>query len=558
MNNYIAITIGPIYKTFLNARKTREVWAASYMFSFLMKTIIQELITASIDKDKFIIPAVTPEALIYKGAGLFPDRIIFESEEGDFIKAETSIRNAIKKFSGYFPGDQDKVREYLEEYLRFCPLEKSLENGCNLIEDLYLHMDTLELLNKPLNETNANKNYLIDFFRKINKNNFFKENCYGIEDVVDVELKLLDINEQKRFESLVEISTRDLKFENEIHENHDINKTLSYKQLVNKYLWSDIEGDTDNDQLFIEAMKSGLPGKFKNYHKYIAILKADGDKIGSTIKNLKGDVDRLKSFSKDLLGWAIETDKIVRRYGGIPIYIGGDDLLLFAPVAKGNQTIIDLVNEIDKSFVARFKAYLNNKSEHPTLSYGIAINYYKFPLFEAIGKVDELLYEAKNYSEARNAVCIRVLKHSGSELKAVFTKSDTDSKSQFENILRHLGNDRLENSFLSSVTYKLRDNEKVIDILEKNSNRIENFFDNNYDDYDRIETKRNKKGKYLFAVEQLLINSIEEAEKHRIHFLKNNPDNEKMINTSKSELALEKVYSTLKISRFIKGMDDEK
>ena len=555
---HTAVTIGPIYKTFLNVRKTREVWAASYMFSFLMKTIIQELVSVGIDKTRFIIPAVTDVALNYKGAGLFPDRIIFESENEDYAKVNGAIKEAVKIFSGYFPDDKEKVYNYLEEYFRFYFLEKELENGSNFIEDLYLHMDTLELQNKPLNEINANKDYLFDFFRGINKNDFFKTNCYGNDDNVPEELKLLDVNKKQRFESLIEISTRDLRDENEISSKSNAQRTFTYRELINEFLWNDHEGDTDNDQGFSEALKSGLPEKFKNYHKYIAILKADGDKIGSTIKNMKGDVEKLKSFSSDLLEWAIETDKITRKYGGIPIYIGGDDVLLFAPVANGNRTFIDLVNDIDSAFVARFKKYLNEKNEHPTLSYGIAINYYKFPLYEAIGKVDELLYDAKNYSEARNSVCVRVLKHSGSELKTVFTKSGKNSKSQFENIINHLDADKFDKSFLSSVAYKLRDNEKVIDRLGKNSNRIENFFDNNYDDYNRITEKQNKKGKYLFAVKQLLINALEESEEIKIEYLKKNPEDEKMKKITISELALEKVYTTLKISRFIKGMDDEK
>ncbi|RYU93038.1 type III-B CRISPR-associated protein Cas10/Cmr2 [Emticicia agri] len=37
---YHAITIGPIYQTFRNARQTREVWAASFLFSYLAKGII--------------------------------------------------------------------------------------------------------------------------------------------------------------------------------------------------------------------------------------------------------------------------------------------------------------------------------------------------------------------------------------------------------------------------------------------------------------------------------------------------------------------------------------
>ncbi|MFW2427635.1 type III-B CRISPR-associated protein Cas10/Cmr2, partial [Aliarcobacter butzleri] len=37
---YIALTIGPIYKTLKNSKKTRELWGGSYIFSYIMKQII--------------------------------------------------------------------------------------------------------------------------------------------------------------------------------------------------------------------------------------------------------------------------------------------------------------------------------------------------------------------------------------------------------------------------------------------------------------------------------------------------------------------------------------
>ncbi len=39
---YIALTIGPIYKTLSSAKKTRELWGGSYIFSYIMKQIISE------------------------------------------------------------------------------------------------------------------------------------------------------------------------------------------------------------------------------------------------------------------------------------------------------------------------------------------------------------------------------------------------------------------------------------------------------------------------------------------------------------------------------------
>ena len=40
---YLAITIGPILKTLMEARRTRELWAGSVLLSTLMKHLILEL-----------------------------------------------------------------------------------------------------------------------------------------------------------------------------------------------------------------------------------------------------------------------------------------------------------------------------------------------------------------------------------------------------------------------------------------------------------------------------------------------------------------------------------
>jgi CRISPR-associated protein Cmr2 len=509
---------------------------------------------------------VTSDALDYKGAGLFPDRLIFESKKGDYELLEKAKNDAIKAFTSYFKENNSEVEVYLKQYLRIAYFEKEPEKAENIIHELYQHLDTLELQSIPLDQQQANNDFLFKFFRDVNNSPFFKDNCYGEKDNVVNALKLLDVNENKRFESLVEIATREFKNENEIIDR-DTKDKLDYKTLVNRFLWDD-KGDNDNDQMFIETLKSGLPKKFKNYHKYVAIIKADGDKVGSTIKNMKGNISTVKEFSKDLLAWAMETDLEARKFGAIPIYIGGDDLLLFSPVAIGDKTIIDLIEKIDELFVNRFKKYKNKDNENPTLSYGVAVHYYKYPLYESVECVDTLLQEAKSYAEKRNSICIRVLKHSGSELKSVFTKSGNITKDKFQSVLDHLKLESFEKnkSFLSSVAYTLRDNEEVINVLHQSarsviiseSQSIEHFFKNNYDDYKYDPEERNAKGKYLFAVKELLLAELKDAEEHKSYHLENYPDDIKMRKTPDAFMALQQVYSALKISRFIKGLDDEK
>ena len=41
---YIAITLGPITRTIEMAESTKELWAASYFFSYLAKKIVEPLL----------------------------------------------------------------------------------------------------------------------------------------------------------------------------------------------------------------------------------------------------------------------------------------------------------------------------------------------------------------------------------------------------------------------------------------------------------------------------------------------------------------------------------
>ena len=559
-NTFIALTIGPIYKTFLNVRKTREVWAASYLFSFIMKQIVLELKKAGIGPDRFIIPFVNDKALKYKGVGIFPDQLIFKSQPGDYDKLLTVKANAIKSFTDFYIEEFPGFEKFLNEYLRIYFIEKELPEGANIIDEMFKHLYTLELQNYPMSDESSNSPDLFSIFNQINnKKEFFRKNNFQDtdEDVEYKDLRLKDANGNVRFESVAEITSAELK----------IKFPEKYKELVNLYLWDNkknLDKDTDKDytrnlkkdtdEIFIEELKKEFDKEnygengYKPYHKYIAIIKADGDKIGSTIANLKGDDGKLRKFSEGLLNWAFACDNIVREYGGIPIYIGGDDLLLFAPISCEGKNLIDLIDNIDTTFREAMMGF-----DKVSLSYGVSITYYKFPMFEAISKVDELLRQAKDYSDTRNAISIRVLKHSGSVFETVFRKSEgINTKKLIQNLIDCIA--RLEESkgkhelsFLNSVGYCLRDNEDLLKLIGKDKTRIENFFANNFDEYKRQKDlkvingtmeERKPKANYLKKVEELLAHCFE---------------NESDITT-----VLPSVYSIIRISRFLKGLEDEK
>ena len=73
---YTGINIGPIVKTLGLARKPRELWAASFLFSDLMQYIIRE-VPGNVT---IISPAVCEQC---SGVGLYPDRLFMKGELSD-------------------------------------------------------------------------------------------------------------------------------------------------------------------------------------------------------------------------------------------------------------------------------------------------------------------------------------------------------------------------------------------------------------------------------------------------------------------------------------------
>jgi CRISPR-associated protein Cmr2 len=66
---------------------------------------------------------------------------------------------------------------------------------------------------------------------------------------------------------------------------------------------------------------------------YLAVLVADGDKMGEALSALDLAGDH-REFSQKLAEFADEAKNIVTNCNGVLVYAGGDDVLAFLPVDK--------------------------------------------------------------------------------------------------------------------------------------------------------------------------------------------------------------------------------
>ncbi|ABR54019.1 CRISPR-associated protein, Crm2 family [Methanococcus vannielii SB] len=479
MTKYIGLTIGPIYETLNNAKKTGALWGSSYIFSYIMKNIIKEF-----KEREIIVPYCVNEGKEYEkyyekelGAGVFPDRFIFKSENRDYEKLENIIDKLLNKISesiwediqksGYKNLDNTKISEFLKQYFKIYYLEKDVPNGKNPIFELNKYLDVLELQPKYVTQSNIYtkeekvfENPLELFFHnRIIKESFLAEDCFKSETD--------DSKDFSRWiKSIPELASAELKITNP-------DEYIKLEELSNPKNFTD---DNDLEKKIYSNLK-----KYPKYLKYYAVVQADGDNMGKIISKLNS-ADDFNNFSKKLFEYAVDSSKLIKEYGGLPIFAGGDDLLFIAPVKNGEKTIFDLVGDIDNRFEEIFDVEIKDPeiSPSPSLSYGISINYYKHPLYEALSNARTQLFGvAKEYS-GKNAVAVNVRKHSGQTFDLCFGKNKESYKKFNELLNVTLKNSEESEKILNSIKFKLSNEKAIVDEIGKDEIKLKNYFENSF------------------------------------------------------------------------------
>jgi CRISPR-associated protein Cmr2 len=511
-NKYIAFTLGPVVKTILQARHTRELWASSYLFSYLVKRILKAIIDNGL-KSQILSPYVSDDAYflpfkeqtneeLKEGAGLFPDRIFFKVEkESDFDVIVKCIDSVFEDFANdvaqYLKKDEKAVLQYFKSFFHYYLIEKDLgESGTNPILAMSPYLQSVEL---QTNFVQEEQSYLTDFLDRIN-NSFLAHEAFG---------------EKHSFETIVEIATRE--FQDKEAYKAIRKKRISYTNDSGKeYQQASISDDED----LINQLKKSEKDKFKVAHKYIAIVHADGDKITKILETLKDD--ELQEFSLNMKTFALRSVAEIKRVGGISVYAGGDDLLFFTPVVNGKDNVFALCERLNSIFKDIFK--------EATLSFGISISYYKHPLYEALKiSLEQLFEKAKN--EPKNQIALHVQKHSGQTFHALINQSSLVYTS-FKDLLSSPLGEEDEFQLLSSVMYKIRGNEAVWKEIGTDAKQIINFIDNSFNE--DVHKKPLKKA-YLDKVKVLIEKSFSEQ--------------------TDKQLAIENTYGILRTVAFLNNLN---
>ncbi len=428
--SYLALTIGPIYKTMQNAKKTRQIWGASFFFSYIMKKIIEKLMNEKgMTQNDFITPYVEESKLnLQNGVGLFHDRMIFKSKnlnKNDFEKIVDSVLKQIEKDSNSY-----LKYEFLKNYLQIhiIKLNKEFKNP---ILDISPYLDSAELV---FQAQLYNENLLLEYIKNRLNGSFLAQDAFGKNKI--------------SFPSLPKIALRS--FVKEIDDNID-------------------------EQEYMERIIKQYKEEIKPYNKYIAVVQADGDNMRKVLEEIGKDNKKLKNFSKALFDFCIDSAKRVEDFGGQMIYAGGDDLLFFAPIANNKNTIFDLLSEISENFNSKIKEI--ELKTTPSISFGLSITYYKFPLYEARENAVDLLFNRAK-SKNKNQIAYKVIKHSGKVFENTIKKDPF-----FENnFLRLISFEDLDSDFLHSLYLKIERFRAVLENIKNDEEKIRNFYKNFFDE----------------------------------------------------------------------------
>ncbi len=486
---YLGLTVGPIYGTIIRARKTRQLWTASTLFSYLMEQIVTHYEGHDDDKLQVILPTLPKSGLVEMryGTGLVPDRLIAASGEGHLVRLQAAISAGLKDMATMmlatkrYP-ESDRTVEDLQAELRVhyqtYIVEVEVAVGSNPILEVNRYLDIVEVQAQFNREPRPKGDFLDKYFL-----------CSHHADETKAAFGQAPEAKEIHFRSLAEIGLHGL-----LHRHDDTGKVA--QRIVNTWVAA---GDNANESNLIRLLKGQeqVNEAFRTYHKYVAFIYADADNVGKTLGKLS--VAEARQFSDCLLSFGQKSAKAVADYGGLPIYIGGDDLLLVVPVAtflggeSGPNHLFDLLELLRSIFEEAMEPVVKIAAAKkdpeflpPTLSFGISVTYYKHPMQEAMEAAAHQLFEVAKKVKfpggtEKNALAIHLIKHSGSPRYLLLNQAGK-LYDQFCQSMSAVLTEKEKQ--LSSFAQKIRSNEVIVNALIEmgDVDRIMNFLHSSFDE----------------------------------------------------------------------------
>lgn len=144
---------------------------------------------------------------------------------------------------------------------------------------------------------------------------------------------------------------------------------------------------------------------------YYAFLLADGDRLGEQVARAGGDAGKV---SAALSAFGREVDGIVRKYHGVTVYAGGDDVLAMLPVPDA----LRCADELARAYAAAFQKAIGQEA---TLSAAVVFAHVRMPVGGALAHARDLLERVAKDGNGRDSLAVAVLKPGGPHCQWVTT-----------------------------------------------------------------------------------------------------------------------------------------
>lgn len=387
---FTAVTLGPIYDTFQLTSTPGGTWCASYLFSWLAREIITNLVNDDIPKKNFIAPVfeVKEDGTVFvpkgedvaaKGVGLFFDHIIVEGDVIAEAKAarDQALATLAEKIAEAIDKDKKATEEWVRQYFRIYIVKKNIPSNEGVIAAFGNVLSTLEY--EPHYALQEDNNLLLKLFEN-----------------VDASGQVVARNECLKL------------FSNNFSDNWML------KNPTNNTKIRDIKSIANPKTQGDPSWKS---------EEYYCILNSDGDSMGKFFADCAAS-DAARELSQKSLQYCIQAAEMVLKYKGVPLYAGGDDLLAIVPVTgfdpdheEQEITVFELINKLNTRFNLIFSEERQNNPGKPSISVGLSIQHIKSPLYEGLNRAFDLLHAAKNSSPRKNGLCVDLQKHSGQSFR---------------------------------------------------------------------------------------------------------------------------------------------
>jgi CRISPR-associated protein Cmr2 len=361
MKHLLAISLGPVQGFIAAARKTRDLWFGSFLLSDIArktaKSIVEQpnvtLIFPGVDDTNKLSDENFSVANVILAVVENPQevaKLADETAKNVWRKYVDDAKNEVEKIGGknVLRNDvwQRQRDDFVEFYAAWVPYQDGQyqENRKRVMRLLAGRKACRNFAQEIQTDDRLPKSSLDGARDTVLQKDLpkpFRDNLHIREgeqlDVVGVVKRFC--GGRKKFPSLGEIAV------NPVCKNRKEGFTPE----------SEIDDDTDKR---LQKLAEKSP--------YLAVICADGDKMGQVISSLKTPQEH-QQFSIALSDFSQAVPNLVKQHYGECVYVGGDDVLAFVPV----DTVLDCARALSETFSNCLKKY-NGVS----LSVGVAIGHY--------------------------------------------------------------------------------------------------------------------------------------------------------------------------------------